>query len=286
MNELTQRLYDDMLEKAQDYIDAYNEGGHGKKELKLKREAANAACSSFNLQTSKDCYKAWAADGNPVKRAAEQYLIPGAKRIAFKADPDTDVMDYEIKDTEYPVNLPMMQKTLGAGVFNDAGWFNKASKLAVIVAENLNERCGGSSKFTYQVSSAARAFNFPADVNPLSDDGVVYALQIVMDSILFIDDPEHPGQNKIHVQLCTDSTGRPYAKEWTVIRERMTKDAGRNKVAICNTGKFTDYILQAINGIITDGTFSLVADAPDADPNEEEAKDDAEQTEETVTEEA
>jgi hypothetical protein len=270
-------LLDKATSRAVNYAKAYNEHKTKKSELKAMRKLAVEALDDYNLELSKATYKQWAKEGDPVKTAIRSRVIPGALRFQFKTD-DDDYMTIVTRDKVYDVNLPMMQATIGADVFADPCWFNKAEKLAFLVATRLNRFTGNDVNFRYAIKEASKEFDFPAEINPLSDDGVVHALQCVFDSILYIDNPDNPGSNLIHTTLEQDSDGTYYAKEWQVIRESMTRDNGVNSVAICNTSKFTGYILNAMHGVLTNGAFGIVADAPEQD--HKPASDDGEGDEE------
>lgn len=260
MSTTLERMLNDALAKATSYAKAYNEGGKKKSELSALKKSAMAAMDTYNSVLAKDTYRRWNAEGDPVKTAIRSWTIPNSKKFQFKTD-DDNYMTVVVKDAECRVNLPMMQVVLGKQIFAQPNWFDKAEKLAFIIATRLNEHISNSAVFKYEIAEASSEFSFPDSINPLSDDGVVYAIQEVFDSILYIDNPDNPGTNLIHTTLKMDADGNYYAKEWTVIRERMTKDGGKNTVAICNTGRFTDLIVEAMNGILTNGDFGIVADA-------------------------
>ena len=242
-------------EAAGKYCQLYNEGAKSK-ELKAAKKAANDAVNNFNLELSKWQYAEWAKIGNPVELAIRNRLIPGAIRFQFKEK--DDVMGYAVKPADYVASLPMIDVVLGKKVFADKTWFECMEALCDITISYLREPFGDIS-FDYKVSKAAKKFKFPEGVNPKSDDGVVVALQQVFDKIFFIPN-EETGENLIHTTTITDSEGRTRSKQWTVIREKMTGDGGCNKVAVCNTVRFSGYILDAMHGILTNGEFGLVTD--------------------------
>lgn len=242
-------------ELASKYCDQYNKGAK-QKELRETKKAATKAVDAYNLELSKEKYREWDALGNPVETAIRSRIIPGAIRFQFKEK--DEIMGFVVKAAEYPVSLPMMQIVLGKKVFAEADWFDALEKLCLLTLNYLNEKCGNGS-FNYQVAEASKEFNFPDGVDPLSEDGVVHALQCVVDKVLFIEDPK-TGENIIHTTTGVDSLGHTYSKEWTVIRESMTVAGGVNKVAVCNTVKFSEYLLNAMHGMLTNGSFGLVTD--------------------------
>lgn len=256
-----ERLLNDAMSKGSAYAKAYNEGGKKKSELSALKKAAMSAMDTYNSVLAKETYKRWNAEGDPVKTAIRSWIIPNSKKFQFKTD-DDNYMTVVVKDAECRVNLPMMQVVLGKQIFAKPDWFNKAEKLACIISARLNEHVNNSANWVYDMADeASKEFSFPDHINPLTDDGVVYAMQEVFDSILWIDNPDNPGTNLIHATLRQDSDGNYYAREWTVIRERMTKDGGKNTISVCNTGRFTDLIVEAMNGILTNGDFGIIADA-------------------------
>ena len=242
--------------KAQEYCTLYNEGAK-QSELKNAKKAANQAIADYNAELAIEQYLAWAEEGNPVELAVRSRVIPNALKFSFKAD-DDDVMGVSVKtDENYAISLPMMETVLGEEIFADPQWFNAMEKLMYLTINHINERIG-NGKSDVQVEDASKAFNFPKKVNPLSDEGVIIALQAVIDKILVI-----KGKNKknlISVTSGVDSQKKAFSKEWTVIRESMTAAGGVNKVQVCNTVRFCDYIVNAMHGIITNGNFKLSMD--------------------------
>lgn len=272
-NALLETLLQDARNKGAAYAKKYNEGGGKKTEMQALKKAASNAMDKYNSTLEKETYRAWAAEGDAVKSAVRTRYIPGAKRIQYKTD-DDNYMTVEINaNDKYEANLPMMQATIGSEAFADPGWFNKCGKLAYLVAEYIAERLGCGC-FEYSTSQAMRDFNFPDGLDPLSDDGVVMALQQVIDSILYIDNPANPGKNIISTTLKKDKRDRWYSPEWQHIREAMTARTDIGKINIVNTGKFTGYILDAMHLIATNGDFMVTTDAEKFDedkPAEEQA---------------
>lgn len=260
--------------KANEYAKAYNEKDRKKSELKALKKAALAAVDQYNLELSKATYLAWNEEGDPVKTAIRLRIVPGAQKVQFKTDED-DYMVVNFKDAEYDVNLPQMQATLGAEVFSDKSWFNLTEKFAFIIANSVNEHCGDSVKFEYQILDASKAFDLPEGIDPLSDEGGIMMLQKVFDSILYIDNPDNPGTNLIHTAVKKDKEGRVFSTEWSTIREEMTARVGRNTVGIVNTGVFTHLIADAMWACMTQAPFladSKKYDCPIKDKNTKKSK--------------
>ena len=246
-NKKVQNLYDESIDACAAYVKAYNDHVPGKK-LKAMKKDATEKINAYNLALSREVYKAWAKAGDVVKTAIVTRFVPGAKKAKFTVN-DDDVMSFELKDTEYYTNLPEIQRTCGADVFADAAWLNKVEKLTWLIAGRINKRIAGDPSFKYEIMEASGAFEFPEEINPLTDDGVICALQSIFDSILFV--PGEDGENSIHTTTADDN-GRPYCPQWEVIRESMTKAGWVNEVVICNTTLMTQYIANAMHGILTE----------------------------------
>lgn len=254
-------LLEEVTAKSTKYVKAYNEGGFKKSELKALRNAATAACDKYNLELSKETYRQWNREGDPIKTAIRSRVIPNAIRLKFKTD-DDDYMTVTHVPTEYEVNLPMMQVTLGVEAFSNPEWFKATETLAKLIGVTLNKHTGNRATFEYVINKASEEFRFPEGINPASDEGILLAVQYIFDAILFIDDGN--GHNLIHLTIEKDEeTGKTFAKEWNVVRESMTKSVGVNLVGICNPGTFSGYIMRAMHGILTNGTFGLVAESQD-----------------------
>lgn len=259
-NVLLESLMQDVSDKGAAYAKKYNEGGGKKTEMQALKKAASNAMDKYNSALEKETYKMWADEGNAVKTAVRTRYIPGAKRIQYKTN-DDNYMTIEINSNDkYEVNLPMMQATIGRDAFADPAWFSKCGKLAYLVAEYIAERLGCGC-FEYSTSQAMRDFDFPDNIDPLSDDGVVMALQQVIDSILYIESPDNPGVNLIKTTLKKDKRDRWYSPEWQHIREAMTARTDIGKINIVNTGKFTGLVLDAMHLIMTNGDFSVTSEA-------------------------
>lgn len=282
-----------LMEVASNYAKAYN-NKEKKSTLKALKKMANEACNTYNLELSKATYRQWAKEGDAVKTAIRSLYVPNAQRLSFKTD-DDDYMTVVLSDTQYEVNLPQMQATLGAGVFADSDWFNKCEKLAFIVANALNEHLNDSAMFNFNIAEASKEFSFPKGIDPLSDEGVVHALQCVFDSILFIPEnggengkskskKKNAGENLIKTRVKEDKRGVKYSVEWQYIRESMTQNGGVGVVTVCNTGKFTSYILHAMHLILTSGNIRLACDGDYTMPETETDNVASSVTEEATTE--
>ncbi len=240
---------------AAKYAKAYNERQLNKKALKNLKQSAIDALNLYNKTLEKATYREWAENGNAVEQAIRTLVIPGAMRFSFPTD-DDDYMTIKVNAMEYPVNLPMMQAVIGADAFHDKDWFGKCEKLCHLVSENICERLNTGRAFGGNISDYAKGFKFDC-ADPLSDKGIIQALSQVFDAILFIPDKEKPEVNVIRPTASKDSRKGVYSAEWTYIRESMTKNAGTGIVNLCNTGKFTTYVMHAMHTALLRENFAL-----------------------------
>jgi len=249
-----EKLRKDMRDTATAYAAAYNRR-ESKRNLKPLREAANAALQEYNLELAAETFRRWDKEGEPVKTAIRERYVPHAQKCSFKTN-DDDVMTVVFSDTDYKVNLPMLCKIVGIEKFASPNWFEKVERLAWLLAGSLNKELGDNPMFDYEISEATKAFNFPEEINPHSDEGTLAALQQVFDSILFI--PDEKGDNIIQVKSKTLDNNHVSAKEWASIKNSMTYKGKRpGEVVIGNTGLMTELVADAMHVISTLGDFKL-----------------------------
>lgn len=237
-----------MENSAAKYVRAYN-AHESKKTLKSLKKAVSGDVDAYNLEVEKQTYKRWAAEGDPVKTAIRTYFIKG-KTYTFKVDDETDYMTSVQKPKEFPISLPMMQATIGVKYFSDPRWFNKLEKLVFIwVGKLYREIANDNKEFDYNIEEASKEFNFDG-IDPRTNEGAVAALQQVMDAILYI---ERDGKNIISLNLKKNEVGEYCDADWKMIDAKMTGDGGLNIVTVCNTGKFSDLVVQQMHRILTNG---------------------------------
>lgn len=254
----SENIYNDAVAKAKEYCECYNDRSKKRSELKAMRKAAMTAMASFNLELSKETYRAWAEAGHPVETAIRERYIAGAKTIQFKENDETGDMSYKVKDTNYDVNLPMMHHTIGADAFASPDWFQRVEKFAQLVIIKLSKNFDNRDAFAYTINELSKTFDFPQDVNPMDDGNIARALQYVYDGIIYID---KDGENLIHTtEEVVD--GNPVCSQWVYIRESMTKadDKTDGLINVVNTAKFTHIILRTLHAVISNLKFTLTED--------------------------
>lgn len=234
---------------ASRYCELFNGGEATSKELKDAKKAANNAMDDYNLELSIEVYKEWSENGKPVETAVRSYYVPGALKLKF-VEKD-NIMAFSVVNANYPVDLLRMDTVLGRKVFASPDWHEAVEKFMYLIANYVVERTSGTLQ--YQIDKASAYFQFPADVDPLSDEGALIAFQTCMDKILFIPDPTDETKNLIRPRWETDHRGRTYAAEWEIIRESITAKSKKElrSINLCNTLSFTNLILEAMNGILT-----------------------------------
>lgn len=219
------------------------------------KKAMTKAVNDYNVELANETYRAWKAQGDPVKTMVRERYIQHAKSVRVS---ETDTGDYAavISDKLMKADPYDMAEAIGDDVFAKSTWYQPMERLAFIIAANLNEHLSNSAGFAYGIREATKAFNFPPEVEAESVEAVIIALQQTIDSILFLPDPEKPEQNMIHLTLGQDRHGLPYNREWTVIRESMTR-AGKDigTVDILNTAKMAEYVIDAMHTNLTKGDF-------------------------------
>lgn len=259
-NKRIENLYDEMQNRAIEYVKAYNDRKSTKKELKSLKKLATDKMDTYNLELSKETYKEWAENGgNAVETGIKTRFVPGCKRVRFPTN-DNDVMSVEFVERKYPVNLPQMMATLGAGAFASPDWFKLVEKFAYLMANNLNKMLADSVTFKYQIEEASQAFSIDGvDLDAIAWRSAI--IQKIFDSILFI--PDESGNNTIRATICQDNYGRDVVREWEYITNAMTRDGelGKGELVVGGTGKMTEYIANAMHNNMTGEAFGLVVDA-------------------------
>lgn len=270
INTVIQEKYNTAVEKANDYVRAYNQGDKKKSELKDLKSKATSSLADYNTLIEKREYRTWAAEGEPVKTAVRQLNIKGGKAFSFKTN-DENYMSLTVRDKEIPVNLLQLQATIGKDVFSDPKWFNKAEALLNVVLTNVADRIG--TTWECNITQASREFNFGYKINPRNHEDCIKALQSVFDAVLYI---EKDGKNLIETVPEADEYGNISSPEWTFIRESMTGRTGQSALGLCKSGMFTTLILEAMNKALTAGTFKLLEfEEPEIeieDPDDGESK--------------
>ena len=259
MTEKLNNLLHEVETAAANYVAAKNDR-KPKATCDQLKKAANAAVAAFNREHEIQTYREWLAAGDPVKTAIRERVIHNAKRVSFK-EADSGAWVASIKDVDIDMDLPLLQRVVGADQFHDPNWSVMVENLGWIMAANLNEHIANNPAFAYAVTDAAKAFKFPEEITSDSDDAVFIALQMCIDAVLYIPDEKSRKKakpNLIAIEIKTDKWGRKFCPQWTVIRESLTQAAGRGQVEIHNTCKLAGYIADAMNQILTNGNLGLV----------------------------
>lgn len=256
---ILEQMKKDLDTKAAAYARAYNDGSEKRSVLKVMRKVVTDSASAYNVALAKATYRKWFKEGSPVKTAIRMAYVPGALKVSFKTDDDDHMTVTIAKDDKYRIDLPTMQATIGKEVFHDPKWFNKCEQLCRMTAMMFNNRIGGSDTFDYSVDAISRDFKFAHGDCDNGSDWFLQALQEVFDSILFIDDPDHPGVNLL----------RAANKDFEAMYQDMVTKSGMNSFKVCNTGMFTAYIAERMKRAIDDDDYVITVDAGFVMPKED-----------------
>lgn len=222
--------------------------------IKALKKTVNNDIAKHNGLAAKVAYLGWGIDDGPkaVEMALRALYVPGAKKVAYKADKNTGVIKATISTALMKVDLVAMHDIIGEGFFHDEGWFSALEKMTFIIANALNKSLGGSIDFQYAINDASRAFEFSPDANPASNKSVVKALQYVVDAILYIPDKDKKG-NELNA-LKVDS------RNWAFIREAMTRKGGVGEIIMCNTTHVAEYVAEVIYMVLRNEKHTLSAE--------------------------
>lgn len=263
----------DKYERAvANYVAGYN--NHEKRsKLKTLKSTAASAIKEYNSAREMELYREWQAEGDPVRTAVRKLKENKGIRVSYRIDDDTDVMSAKFSDCDIKVSLPMMHYTLGSGVFNSPDWFAKVEKFAFLYADYLSQSLGTAS-FEYSIRDISKAFNFPDGADLVTPEGIVKVMQIVFDSILYIENPDVPGTNIITPRsIVTNGYGKQIPA-WTYIEHCVTRHDDKNGgILLSNTGAFSYIILETMHMIMTNAGFKLTAEDEFVIPNKDDAED-------------
>ena len=244
-----EELYTDLSEKAGKVCTAMNDGAPQKDVTALK-QAAKKAEVAYNTEAARLKFLSWADDGDPLEEAIRERYVDTGKKAFYKST-DTGRYFVEIHDFKFKVDLIHLRDTLGIERFHQSDWFTKVQKLALILANALNENLSKNPQFRYAVDEAAETFEFADGANLGSDASILKALQQTFDSILFL-----PIKNKKGEEVNRIKAIKP---AWVSISQSMTRQgADPGHVAISGTGKMTELVVDAMHCLLTGKKFKLI----------------------------
>ena len=239
-----------MREKGAEVVVAINDG-KGDKVIKALKKAAKDAESAYNAEVARLQYIAWRDEGNPMETAIRERNIPNGKKLYYKTT-DTGRTYLEVNDYQFKVDLLELENAIGVEHFHEGDWFVKIQKLAYLLANALNKQLSNNADFRYEVEQAAMEFDFGEGADFTSDASILKALQITVDSILFM-----PIRNKAGIEVNRIKVIKP---AWTCIAQSMTKQGSKpGEVAISGGNKMCELVTDVIHCIITGKKFKLVS---------------------------
>ena len=257
LNPVLQEKMDEIRSKAQACIDSINGGETDQDVIKTRRKSATKACVAYNMALSHDTYKMWTEKGvDPVLEAITERYIPGAKKIVWGKN-DDGTANYKLENDEIKISLFDLQGVLGKDVFTNPEWSDLSGNLALLFANKL-KRESGSTGFEYDVTEAAKAFNFDeATCGKLYSNGFFCkALQVVFDAIKTV--PAGGKGNSIKVHLKEDDNGVVFSPAWNHVAYGNTRNGkGTNVTQIGDYYKFTELVVDCMHNELTDKSYEL-----------------------------
>lgn len=245
--------YDKLEGSIAECVKGQNDGLDADKIKALKKAVTNDL-AKHNGIAAKVAYLGWGIDDGPtaVEKAIRALYVPGAKKVAYKADKNSGVITASISPALMKVDLVAMHETIGEGYFHSEEWFAALEKMTFIIANALNKELGGSIDFQYAIQEASKAFEFAPDANPTSNKSVVKALQYVVDAILYIPDKDKKGNEVNSIKVTS--------KNWAFIREAMTRKGGVGEIVMCNTARVAEYVAEVIYKLLRGEGHTMVTE--------------------------
>lgn len=245
-----EELYNDLSEKAGKACTAMNDGAP-QKDITALKQAARKAETAYNAEAARQKFLAWADAGDPLEEAIRERYVDTGKKAYYKTT-DTGRFFVEINDYKFKCDLIHLRDTLGIERFHETNWFTKVQKLALLLANALNENLSKNPQFRYAVDEAAETFEFADGADLSSNASILKALQQTVDSILFL-----PTKNKKSEEVNRIKVIQP---AWVFIAQSMTRQgADPGHVAISGTGKMTELVVDAMHCLLTGKKFKLIS---------------------------
>lgn len=203
---------------ATNVAEALNEG-RTDAEVKDLKKTCKTKVDMYNSAIEKNYYREMAAKhgANAIYEMikVEESLIPGVIKFQYKKN-DSGAYEARPVDDEIKINLTVVQSTIGKEFFHGDQWFSRVSKLARLIAVQVNKAQEGDPNFKYIIDEAVEAFELGEDANPTSKTSMTRAFQRVVDDIVFV--PDKDGLNAIKFE----------SRHWNHLREGITRNGKKN----------------------------------------------------------
>lgn len=220
-------------------------------EIKDQKKVCKTKVDLLNAAIEKAYYMQMAAEygKNAVYEMikADECLIPGVIKYQFKKN-DSGVYVARAVEDEIKIDLTVVQSTIGKDFFHGTKWFDRVSKLARLIAVQVNKAQDGDPNFKYVIDEAAEAFELGEDANPTSKSSMTKAFQHVVDEIVFVG--EEGGLNEIKFE----------SRHWNHLREGITRNGKKsNETYVVSPANTLQMVVDCIHVIITGKKYVVKA---------------------------
>ena len=214
------------------------------------KEILDALVAKHNKAAMNEAFAILRANENPMLAAIERLEIYTTKVVANK-NKDTDIITYDLdpKAQTFIDLLAFENFCRGKQIAHDPAWKHKIEKFNYLCALRIAKELGLSVedvKKKYHIDD--KAMEQDMGKTPTSNTQMLAQLQTIVDSIIYLDNPNNPGHN---VYKATSHDVR-------FLVGTLTK-AGQKKhqLVFSQNGTVRNIITRIINRIVTDGSYEL-----------------------------
>lgn len=234
---------------AADVAKAMNDG-LSEDEIKALKKVCKTKTTVYNEAIAKAYYSDMAAKhgANAVYEMirAEESLIPGVIKFQYKKN-DSGVYVAKTVDDAIKIDLTAIQAVIGKEFFHGDKWFERVSKLARLIAVQVNKDQEGDPNFKYIIDEAVEAFELGEDADPTSKTSMTKAFQRVVDDIVWVGDGD---LNELKFE----------SKHWNHIRDGITRNGPKSFQTIVESPANTLLlVVDAIQCIINKKQYVIIA---------------------------
>lgn len=234
---------------AADVAKAMNDG-LSDTEIRDLKKVCKTKTDLHNTAVAKAYYKNMAAThgANAVYEMikVEESLIPGVIKFKYQKN-DSGVYTAKAVEDAIKIDLTAVQAVIGKEFFHGDKWFDRVSKLARLIAVQVNKAQDGDPKFKYVIDEAVEAFELGEDANPTSKTSMTKAFQHVVDDIVWVGDG---AENELKFE----------SKHWNHLREGMTWNGSKNnETNVVSPANTLSMVVDCINVIINKKQYVIKA---------------------------
>lgn len=234
---------------ASDVAKAMNDG-LSDAEIKALKKVCKTKTDLHNTAVANAYYKNMAAThgANALYEMikVEESLIPGVIKFKYKKN-ESGVYAAETVDDTIKIDLTAVQAVIGKEFFHGDKWFDRVSKLARLIAVQVNKAQDGDPNFKYIIDEAVEAFELGEDANPTSKTSMTKAFQRVVDDILWVG---NGAENELKFE----------SRHWNHLREGMTSNGAKNnETYVASPANTLSMVVDCINVIINKKQYVIKA---------------------------